>query len=151
MTLKLVAQYGDMWHAFGDAEAYKKKNEILLRHCQDVGRDVRDRAHLGHPRPTTSEEADALVEAGVQHLIVGIGGDGSGYDLAALRELAAWRDRATRRRRSDAAAQRRTSTSGPSVPGRAWPLSASVRSNSPSSARSTERTPSSPASARPHK
>ena len=39
VTFKLVAQYGDMWHSFGDAEAFKTKNEILLQHCQDAGRD----------------------------------------------------------------------------------------------------------------
>ena len=37
--------------------------------------------------------ADALADAGVQHLIVGIGGNGSGYDLGPVRELVAWRDR----------------------------------------------------------
>ena len=36
--------------------------------------------------------ADSLADAGVQHLIVGIGGNGSGYDLSVLRELVAWRD-----------------------------------------------------------
>ena len=40
VTLKLVAQYADMWHSFGDAEAYKTKNEILLQHCADLGRDA---------------------------------------------------------------------------------------------------------------
>jgi alkanesulfonate monooxygenase SsuD/methylene tetrahydromethanopterin reductase-like flavin-dependent oxidoreductase (luciferase family) len=92
VTLKLVAQYGDMWHSFGDAEAFKAKNEVLLQHCQDAGRDPAEiertwgvpGGELGH--------ADALVEAGVQHLTVGIGGDGSGYDLSALRKLVAWRD-----------------------------------------------------------
>ena len=33
VTLKLVAQYADMWHSFGDAEAYRRKNETLLEHC----------------------------------------------------------------------------------------------------------------------
>jgi hypothetical protein len=28
----------------------------------------------------------------VQHLILGLGGDGSRYDLGLLRELVAWRD-----------------------------------------------------------
>jgi hypothetical protein len=36
------------------------------------------------------EHADSLADAGVQHLI--LSGDGSGYDLAVLRELVAWRD-----------------------------------------------------------
>jgi probable F420-dependent oxidoreductase len=93
VTLKLVAQYGDMWHSFGDAEAYKAKNEILLQHCQDVGRDESEIERTWGIQAENLDEADALVEAGVTHLIIGIGGDGSDYDLSALRELAAWRDR----------------------------------------------------------
>jgi hypothetical protein len=37
--------------------------------------------------------AEELQAAGVTHLIAGIGGDGSGYDLSAVGELVAWRDR----------------------------------------------------------
>ena len=92
VTLKLVAQYGDMWHGFGDAEAFKAKNEILLEHCQDVGRDASEIERTWGIQADDLQHADALVDAGVQHLIVGIGGDGSGYDLSALRRLAAWRD-----------------------------------------------------------
>jgi probable F420-dependent oxidoreductase len=89
VTLKLVAKYADMWHAFGDAERYAAKNEILLQHCADVGRDP---AEIERTWVAQAGELDALVDAGVQHLIVGIGGDGSGYDLGPVRELVAWRD-----------------------------------------------------------
>jgi probable F420-dependent oxidoreductase len=92
VTLKLVAQYGDMWHGFGDAEAFKAKNEILLEHCQDAGRDPSEIERTWGIQADDLEHADALVEAGIQHLIVGIGGDGSSYDLSALRELVAWRN-----------------------------------------------------------
>ena len=92
VTLKLVAQYADMWHGFGDAEAYKAKNEILLQHCQDVGRDPSEIERTWGIQADTLDEADALVEAGIQHLIIGVGGDGSGYDLSAVRELTTWRD-----------------------------------------------------------
>jgi probable F420-dependent oxidoreductase len=92
VTLKLVAQYGDMWHSFGDAEAYKEKNEVLLQHCQDVGRDAGEIDRTWGIQADDLDHADALVEAGVTHLIVGVGGDGTGYDLSPLRELVAWRD-----------------------------------------------------------
>jgi probable F420-dependent oxidoreductase len=92
VTLKLVAQYGDMWHSFGDAEAYKEKNEVLLQHCQDVGRDATEIERTWGIQADDLDHADALVEAGVTHLIVGIGGDGTGHDLSPLRELVAWRD-----------------------------------------------------------
>jgi probable F420-dependent oxidoreductase len=93
VTLRLVAEHADMWHSFGDAEAYKKKNEILLGHCADVGRDPAEIERTWGIQADALDTADDLIAAGVQHLIVGIGGDGTGYDLGALRELVAWRDR----------------------------------------------------------
>src|ERR1041384_3959258 len=38
-TLRLVAEYGDIWHSFSDSSEYPQKSEILARHCADVGRD----------------------------------------------------------------------------------------------------------------
>jgi probable F420-dependent oxidoreductase len=92
VTLKLVAQYGDMWHSFGDADAFKAKNEILLQHCEDAGRDATEIERTWGIQADNLGHADALVEAGVQHITVGIGGGGSRYDLSALRKLVAWRD-----------------------------------------------------------
>jgi probable F420-dependent oxidoreductase len=92
VTLKLVARYADMWHAFGDADTYRRKNEILLGHCADAGRDPEEIERTWAISSDALGHADALVEAGVQHLIVGIGGSDSGYDLSPLRRLAAWRD-----------------------------------------------------------
>jgi probable F420-dependent oxidoreductase len=92
VTLKLVAQYADMWHSFGDAEDFRRKNEVLLGHCADVGRDPDEIERTWGVRENIVEQADELLDAGVRHLIVGIGGDGHGYDLGQLRELVAWRD-----------------------------------------------------------
>jgi probable F420-dependent oxidoreductase len=92
VTLKLVARYGDMWHSFGDADDYRRKNEVLLQHCQDVGRDEAEIERTWGVREDILEKADSLADAGVQHLILGVGGDGSGYDLSLLRRLVAWRD-----------------------------------------------------------
>ena len=39
VTLKLVAQYGDANNVGGGLETVKRKEEILLRHCETVGRD----------------------------------------------------------------------------------------------------------------
>jgi probable F420-dependent oxidoreductase len=93
VTLKLVARHADLWHGFGDAETFARKNEILLGHCAAEGRDASEIERTWGIQADVLDTADDLVAAGVQHLIVGIGGDGSGYDLGALRELIAWRDR----------------------------------------------------------
>ncbi|HEX5827760.1 MAG TPA: LLM class flavin-dependent oxidoreductase, partial [Candidatus Limnocylindrales bacterium] len=39
VTLKLVAKYGDMNNVGGNAGQLRRKEEILLRHCETVGRD----------------------------------------------------------------------------------------------------------------
>ncbi|MDX6700366.1 MAG: hypothetical protein QOF26_592 [Baekduia sp.] len=93
VTLKLVARHADLWHGFGDAETFKKKNEILLGHCADVGRDPAEIERTWGVHADVTEHAEELHAAGVQHVIAGIGGDGTGYDLGVARELVAWRDR----------------------------------------------------------
>jgi probable F420-dependent oxidoreductase len=94
VTLKLVAQYGDLWHTFADPDTYAHKSEVLAQHCAKVGRDPSeiDRV-IGAPPGDISKYADALADAGVDELTIGIGGDGNGYDLGPARELLQWRDR----------------------------------------------------------
>jgi alkanesulfonate monooxygenase SsuD/methylene tetrahydromethanopterin reductase-like flavin-dependent oxidoreductase (luciferase family) len=38
-TLRIVAQYADIWNVFGTPETLAHKDEILRAHCADVGRD----------------------------------------------------------------------------------------------------------------
>jgi alkanesulfonate monooxygenase SsuD/methylene tetrahydromethanopterin reductase-like flavin-dependent oxidoreductase (luciferase family) len=38
-TLRIVAQYADMWNAFGTPETLAAKDAVLRAHCSDVGRD----------------------------------------------------------------------------------------------------------------
>ena len=64
-TLRLVAQYADMWNGFGDPTAIKHKVEVLAEHCRDVGRDPADivKTRLGTLVVTaTKEESDARRE-----------------------------------------------------------------------------------------
>jgi alkanesulfonate monooxygenase SsuD/methylene tetrahydromethanopterin reductase-like flavin-dependent oxidoreductase (luciferase family) len=42
VTLKLVAQYADANNLGGGFESVKRKDEILRRHCEAVGRDERE-------------------------------------------------------------------------------------------------------------
>jgi probable F420-dependent oxidoreductase len=91
VTLRLVAEYADAWHAFGDAEAFREKDGILREHCARAGRDP-DTIERTWAAPRDGAAADALVAAGVSHLILGVDGNAQGYDLGPLRELVAWRD-----------------------------------------------------------
>jgi probable F420-dependent oxidoreductase len=93
VTLRLVAEHADMWHSFSDAEAFKERNDILLQHCADVGRDPSEIERTCGLHSDLVAHVDDLVAAGVDQIIVGVGGDGRGYDLGQLRELLQWRDR----------------------------------------------------------
>ncbi len=93
VTLKLVARHGDAWHSFGDVDTFKRKDAILREHCANEGRDPDAIERTwGTRQKGTLEEIEQLAEAGVQQFVIGIGGDGSGYDLQPLRDLIAWRD-----------------------------------------------------------
>ena len=39
-TLRIVAQVADMWNVCGTAETVARKDEILVGHCRDLGRDT---------------------------------------------------------------------------------------------------------------
>ena len=91
-TLKLVARHGDIWHAFGDVDVFREKNAILDEHCAREGRDPAEIEHSWSVDARGGDDPDGLRAAGVTHFNVGIGGSSSGYDLAPLRELIAWRD-----------------------------------------------------------
>lgn len=99
VTLRLVAKHAQMWHGFGDAETYQAKSAILADHCAAVGRDPKEIERIFSHREDLHGHAESLADAGVHELVIGIGGDGKGYDLGALRELIQWRDRYNQRDR----------------------------------------------------
>jgi probable F420-dependent oxidoreductase len=91
-TLRLVAEHADMWHAFGDADQFRHKDEVLRRHCADVGRDPDEIERTWALPGGQVERAESLLDAGVTHFIMAIDADGRRYDLGPLRELVQWRD-----------------------------------------------------------
>ena len=88
-TLKLVAQYGNIWHSFGSPDVVREKCEVLADHCANEGRDP---AEIEVSWGAQNGDWDELVDAGVTHLILGVSGSDSGYDLGRLGELVQWRD-----------------------------------------------------------
>ncbi|MGZ6299516.1 MAG: LLM class flavin-dependent oxidoreductase [Candidatus Limnocylindria bacterium] len=81
--LRIVAERADGWNQTEDPSTFVGKRDILLRHCEELGRDpgeieisaqvfLRDGDHA-----TMLETAAGLVRAGAQHLILLIpAGDG---------------------------------------------------------------------------
>jgi probable F420-dependent oxidoreductase len=94
-TLRLVADYADIWHSFSDSSTYPAKSEVLARHCADVGRDPatieRSAGVSGNGLDALLAEADALADLGVTMLTVGA--NGPDYDLTSAEALCSWRDR----------------------------------------------------------
>lgn len=92
-TLKLVAQYAQMWHSFTTASTYPEKAAVLDRHCADVGRDpstiVRS-AGVDDSGDGLIANAEALTALGVSLLTVGV--NGPDYDLSHAETLCRWRD-----------------------------------------------------------
>lgn len=93
-TLRLVAEYADIWHGFTDRSTYPGKAAVLDGHCAAVGRapEAIERSS-GVPERNVDDmlaEADALVELGVSLLTIGV--NGPDYDLSAAEALVRWRD-----------------------------------------------------------
>ena len=89
VTLRLVAQHASMWNSFGPPETYAKKNAVLDEWCERIGRDPKqiERTVLIEGADDV-KNADAYLEAGAEHLIVGLGTTGEApFDLAPVRAL----------------------------------------------------------------
>jgi probable F420-dependent oxidoreductase len=93
VTLRLVAQHADIWHAFGSTETYLAKSAILAEHCAKVGKDPNQIERVWGALDGIEKHADGLAAAGVSEVTIGAGGSPTGYDLGPLRELVQWRDR----------------------------------------------------------
>ncbi|MEC3914309.1 LLM class F420-dependent oxidoreductase [Nocardia sp. CDC160] len=88
-TLRLVAQYADIWHSFSDLDVLKRKIGILGEHCAEVGTDASAIAKsVAWPG---ADQVDAYADAGVTLFTVGTGGPD--YDISRILEAVAWRDR----------------------------------------------------------
>lgn len=77
LTLKIVAEYADIWNfAGGPVETFKHKVEVLRGHCETVGRNFDD-IELSIQRPVnydnfdeTVEDIQQFVDAGATHIIL---------------------------------------------------------------------------------
>jgi alkanesulfonate monooxygenase SsuD/methylene tetrahydromethanopterin reductase-like flavin-dependent oxidoreductase (luciferase family) len=69
-TLRTVAKYADQWNAMGSVEKLRHKDEVLRRHCDEVGRDESEILRTAGCKPIirdTEGEARRLWEAQMEH------------------------------------------------------------------------------------
>jgi probable F420-dependent oxidoreductase len=71
VTLRLTAQFADMWNTFPPADRYARKNAVLDEWCARLGRDP---GAIERTMSIGTEHVDGdlagLLEAGAQHLIL---------------------------------------------------------------------------------
>jgi probable F420-dependent oxidoreductase len=90
-TLRYTAENADIWHGFGAARVIRHKNDVLDRHCADVGRDPTEIERSCGATPDRIEDADGLYEAGATMFTLGFDGT-TKFDLSPVAEWLAWRD-----------------------------------------------------------
>jgi probable F420-dependent oxidoreductase len=90
VTLRIVAEHAHIWNGFGEPREAGRKSGILDDWCERVGRDPNEIERSILIRPNQIRNADAYVENGITHLVLGF--TGPDYDLSPLGELVTWRD-----------------------------------------------------------
>lgn len=89
VTLKLTAQYANIWNGFGPPETYAHKNAVLNDWCAQVGRNPADIERSVTIGFAELDQCDAYLKAGATHFIMG---SGHPYDQQTYTKLVAWRD-----------------------------------------------------------
>lgn len=94
-TLRLVAQFADLWHTFVPPAELPHKLDVLRSWCDEVGRDIAEieLSSGTSVRDLGSLDRDVLDEQhrlGVTTFIAAV--DGPDYELAPVRDLLKWRD-----------------------------------------------------------
>ncbi|MCU1430498.1 MAG: putative F420-dependent oxidoreductase, family [Actinomycetia bacterium] len=84
VTLRLVAQYADMWNTFGPPENFANKSRILDEWCEKEGRNPRQIERTVGIQGAEAGNWQAYVDAGADHLIVMTGDP---FDLDPVKQL----------------------------------------------------------------
>lgn len=92
VTLKITAEYADLWNGFGPPETWAHKSSVLDKWCAEVGRDPSEieRTVSLNRENDIPNNLDAYVEAGATHLIVGMPVP---TVTEKIEQLVSWRDK----------------------------------------------------------
>jgi probable F420-dependent oxidoreductase len=97
VTLRITAQYADIWHGFATKtedrsgiETVAHKNSVLDNWCKELGRDPKEIKRSIGIDIKRIDLADELLEAGATEVTLAV--NGPGYDLTDDKEWIAWRD-----------------------------------------------------------
>jgi probable F420-dependent oxidoreductase len=70
VTLRLTAQYADMWNTFPPASTYAHKNEVLDEWCAKMGRNPAEVERTIDITPDQLNDVDGFLKARAQHIIL---------------------------------------------------------------------------------
>jgi alkanesulfonate monooxygenase SsuD/methylene tetrahydromethanopterin reductase-like flavin-dependent oxidoreductase (luciferase family) len=87
VTLKLTAQYANIWNSFGPPETYQHKSKVLDEWCAKVGRNPAD-IERSVALPNT-DELDAFLAVGATHIIINLSDP---WNFDEVEKLVRWRD-----------------------------------------------------------
>jgi alkanesulfonate monooxygenase SsuD/methylene tetrahydromethanopterin reductase-like flavin-dependent oxidoreductase (luciferase family) len=97
VTLRIVAQYADIWHGFarksdtgGPIENVRHKIAVLDEWCEKVGRNPKDIERSIGVDIDRIDLADAVADAGADEIMIGI--SGPDYGFGPVKDWLAWRD-----------------------------------------------------------
>jgi len=90
-TLRLAAEYANIWHGFGDVETLARKNHILDEWCAKLGRDPGEIERSTSARRGPEGLGEQLLAIGERLITIGTDGT-SGFDLALTRDWLQFRD-----------------------------------------------------------
>ena len=82
VTLRIVVEHAHIWNGFGDLREAGRKSKILDGWCERAGRDPNEFERSVLIRPNQIKNADAYVENGITHLMLGF--TGPDYNLSPL-------------------------------------------------------------------
>ncbi|TFH47173.1 MAG: LLM class F420-dependent oxidoreductase, partial [Lysobacterales bacterium] len=101
LTLRIVAQYADIWHGFArktathtPAQTVAHKNAVLDDWCKKLGRDPGTIERSIGVDKALINVADDIHAAGADEIHMGV--DGPDYDFGPVKDWLAWRDEKNR-------------------------------------------------------
>ena len=89
VTLRLVAEHADAWNTFGPPDNYRHLSQVLNEWCERSGRDPAEIERTVAIEADDVEDVGRYLEAGADHLIVGLD---SPFELGPLESLIRQRD-----------------------------------------------------------
>ena len=70
VTLRLVAEYAQLWNALGDPQEYAHKSKVLDEWCRKIGRDPKEIERTANVSVSSPKQINEWLDAGLQHFVL---------------------------------------------------------------------------------